>query len=84
MHQARPSRVGRTLTHWLDEQDLFQMDLARQTGISARTVNFLARGRTSVTPQMAIRLEQATGIAAWEWLKLSAWDQLERLRGEQR
>ena len=51
---------------------LAPVGLAQAMGISRARVHYILKGRISITPNTAIRLEIATGVEAEYWLKLQA------------
>ena len=51
---------------------LAPVGLAQAMGISRARMHYLLKGRTPITPNTAIRLEIATGLAAEYWLELQA------------
>lgn len=61
---------GDTLAEVLDERDMTQTDLARRTGLSIKHVNQIVNGAAPVTPETALLLERATGVAARVWSNL--------------
>lgn len=72
---------GETLRMWLDESGVTQTQLARQCGVSIKHVNSLVHGRVLLTPPMALKLEQFTGINARAWCLLESDFRLSLLRG---
>ena len=61
---------GDTLAEVLDERDMTQTDLARRTGLSIKHVNQIVNGAAPITPETALLLERATGVAARVWSNL--------------
>ena len=68
---------GEILAEALDERGMTQVELARRIGRPLKTVNEIAKGKAAITPETALQLEFALGIAARFWLDL------EREYGEQ-
>lgn len=63
---------GETLREQLENLEMSQADLARRTGLSTKTINQIALGAASLTPETALLLEKATGIPARIWNLLEA------------
>jgi DNA polymerase III epsilon subunit-like protein/DNA-binding MarR family transcriptional regulator len=72
---------GTLLARVLADQGITQAELAVRTGISAKHVNHVAGGRSPVTVSMAVKLEEALGIPAMEWLRADAGPAVNRYRG---
>lgn len=77
-------RPGDTLLETLEELDISQAELARRTGRPAKTINEIIKGKAAITPDTAIQLEHALGIAAsfWNNLERNYREALARLREE--
>ncbi|WP_460461112.1 helix-turn-helix transcriptional regulator [Angustibacter peucedani] len=63
---------GTRLRAWLDEHGMTQRAFADEVGLSYRHLNVLIKGRSALTPRMALRLERATSIPAMTWSRLEA------------
>ena len=60
---------------FLEPLGMSQMELAEWIGASYPRINELIHGKRGVTPDTALRLEQAFGMDAQFWLNLQlAWD----------
>lgn len=59
---------GELLADVLDDRRMRQSDLARATGYSTQQINHVVKGRSGVSPSMALRLEQALSVPAEFWL----------------
>jgi addiction module HigA family antidote len=57
-----------------------QEQIADILGSDRIAVNQLLNGRRSVSPEMALRLEAATGVGAIEWLTYQAHIDIEKAR----
>lgn len=75
-----PLTPGQVLVAWLRERGRTQAWLADRTQMTSQHVSQLCRGRISVTPATALRLENATGLQAEFWLHLSLFRQLAQER----
>ena len=70
-NQYQPDTVsppGATLQDALQERSMSQAELASRTGRPKKTVNEIIRGKTAITPDTAVELEQVLGIPARFWL----------------
>jgi addiction module HigA family antidote len=56
----------------LEEYGIKQEDLAKALGVSRLSVSQLVNNKRAITPDMALRLERVSGIAAEHWLELQA------------
>ncbi len=63
---------GETLSEWLEEDGMSQVELATRIGMSGKALNQILHGIAPVTPVTALRLESATGIPAKTWNSLQA------------
>lgn len=63
-----------------------QTDIARQAGISYLHLNAVLGGRRNPSPSLAVRLEQATGVAREIWVfgtpeeRRAAWNKAKEAR----
>lgn len=58
---------GELLLNLLEDRDLSQSDLARRMGRPTKTINEIVNGKAAITPDTAIQLELALGVAAGFW-----------------
>jgi HTH-type transcriptional regulator/antitoxin HigA len=75
---------GRLLQRELDARLLTQAQLALRTGLSTKHINLVVKGAASVSPDVAVTLEQVLGTPADTWLHLEAAYQAEQARTERR
>lgn len=60
---------------FLDPLEVSQSELARRIGVSFQAVNNIVRGRSGVSPEMALRLAAFLGTSEGSWMNLqTAWD----------
>jgi addiction module HigA family antidote len=60
---------------FLEPLGVSQIEFAERIGVSYVRLNAVVNGRRGVTPNTALRLEQATGMGADFWLGLQMdWD----------
>ena len=72
---------GATLQETIDHLGIDQKELAARTGLTAKTINQIIKGKAPLTPDTALRLERVTGLPARTWNNLEAnyREQLSRL-----
>jgi len=58
---------GDILEEWLEENDMSQAELVTRIGRPKKTINEIIKGKTAITPETAIQLENVTGINASFW-----------------
>ncbi len=75
---------GVTLEEVLEERAMSQADLARRTGLSEKHISQVINGKSSLSPDMAVRLEPVLGIRAATWNRLESGYQEARLRLQER
>ena len=71
-----PTHPGEMLLEeFIKPYGLTQTELAKRLGVSYPRLNEIIHGKRSVTPDTALRLEQALGMEAQFWLNLQqTWD----------
>jgi HTH-type transcriptional regulator/antitoxin HigA len=67
-----PIPPGELLAEVISELSMTQAELARRTGIAAHAISDLVRGKRAIQAELALKLEQATGVPAMLWLRLEA------------
>jgi HTH-type transcriptional regulator/antitoxin HigA len=63
---------GNTILEFLEEVGMTQREFAFRAGLSAKHLNQLVKGTVSLSPDVAERLENVTGIKARFWNRLEA------------
>lgn len=71
---------GRLLQREIDARGLSQAQLAAQTGLSTKHINLLIKGHASLSPDVAIALEQVLGSQAETWLRMEVGFQAHEAR----
>ncbi len=74
---------GQRLLEVLAERAMTQTELARRIGRPKKTVSELVKGRTAITAETALQLEQVLKVPAERWLELEALHQ-KRLAAKRR
>jgi HTH-type transcriptional regulator/antitoxin HigA len=77
---------GATLQETIDSLGMTQCDLALRTGMSAKTINEIIKGKAPITPDTSVLLERVTGVPArmWNNLETNYREQLARLADRER
>ena len=70
MPMKNPCHPGSLIKADIEELNLSVVDAAKALGISRQQLHSVIAGRTSVTPEMAVRLEKALGSTADMWLRM--------------
>lgn len=65
-----PTHPGAMIADFLEDLGMTQTEFADAIGVSRVRLNELMRGRRSMTPSTALRLEQTLGKPAYWWLGL--------------
>lgn len=63
---------GETLAEALEERGMTQAELAKRIGRPVKTINEIVKGKTAITAETALQLEQAFGIPARFWNNLES------------
>lgn len=63
---------GRTLLETIDSLGIDQKELAERTGLSAKTLNLIIKGKAPLTQQTAMLLERVTNVPARIWNNLES------------
>ena len=70
-----PAHPGRLIKNELDEMGVSVAGAAEALGVTRQQLYNVINGRSAVTPEMAVRLEQGIGSTAGTWLQMqSAFD----------
>lgn len=80
LNMKAPPHPGRLVRDTLDERKLSIASAAFGLGITRQQLHNVCVGRSSITPEMAVRLEKAFGGKAEVWLGLQAAHDLAEVR----
>jgi addiction module HigA family antidote len=72
MPMMNPSHPGRILKADLEALNLSVAEAAEGLGVSRQQLYNVINQKSSVTPEMAVRLEQGIGSTAETWLRIQA------------
>lgn len=71
---------GETLQEFVDSLAMTQVDLAKRTGLTTKTINEIIKGKAPITQETALKLESVFGTPASFWNNLEASYQETRAR----
>jgi addiction module HigA family antidote len=71
MNMHNPPHPGEIISEiYLAERQFSERELAAKLAVSPSTLNRVLRGKSSISPEMALRLSKALGRTAESWLDL--------------
>ena len=70
MEMKKPPHPGGLISDNLDELGLTVVDAAKRLDLSRQQLHNLISGRSAITPEMAIKLENVIGSTAETWLQM--------------
>lgn len=70
MRMKNPSHPGHLIKDSIDYLGLSVAEAARGLGITRQQLYRIVRGESGISPDVAIRLEQAIGSTADHWLRM--------------
>ena len=70
MEMKNPVHPGALVTECLEDLGMSVAEAAKGLGITRQQLHNVIAGRSSVTPEMAIRFEKAFGSTADTWLRM--------------
>jgi len=74
---------GDVLAAELELRGMTQQELAKRTGLTPKHIVALAKGKSAITPETAIKLERALGMPAQYWMNLESHYQEDLARLEE-
>ena len=80
MEMKNPAHPGQLVKACLDGLGFSVAEAAKGIGITCQQLHNVVAGRSSVTPEMAIRFEKAFGGTADTWLQMQANYDLAQMR----
>ncbi|MGO8944786.1 MAG: HigA family addiction module antitoxin [Syntrophobacteraceae bacterium] len=80
MEMKNPVHPGELVKACLDDLGLSVAEAAKGLGITRQQLHNVIAGRSSVTPEMAIRFEKAFGSTADTWLRMQMNYDLAQMR----
>lgn len=70
MRMHNPAHPGEVLREWLDGISI--TEAAKKLGITRVTLSRILNAKSSITPEMALRLSQALNTSAEMWLDMQS------------
>jgi antitoxin HigA-1 len=80
MEMKNPVHPGALVAECLEDLGLSVAEAAKGLGITRQQLHNVISGRSSVTPEMAVRFEKALGSTADTWLRMQANYDLAQVR----
>jgi addiction module HigA family antidote len=80
MRMKNPAHPGRLIKNELDEMGIGVADAAEALGVTRQQLYNVINGKSAVTPEMAVRLEQGIGSTADTWLRMQTAYDLAQVR----
>lgn len=71
---------GETLSEWLTQEEMTQVELARRAGLTPKHITQVVKGKVGISPEVAVAFERVTSIPARYWAQLDANYQTARHR----
>jgi len=65
-----PIHPGETLEELLETTGMSQIDLAKRTGLTPKTINEIVKGKSSISPETALKLAAVFGTSTEFWNNL--------------
>ncbi len=65
-----PTHPGELLADELEARELTQKKFAETLGVPCSVINEVIKGKRAMTPELAFKIEAATGIRAYMWMEL--------------
>ncbi|MEQ8906894.1 HigA family addiction module antitoxin [Ekhidna sp.] len=71
---------GELLRDELEAREMKQVELAKELGIAKNVMSEIISGKRNITPELAVRLEDALGIKAEFWMKYQVAYEIDKIR----
>lgn len=70
MPMKQPAHPGRIIKHSVEASGFNVTEAAKRLGVTRQTLSRLMNGKTSLSPDMAIRISKAFGSTPEHWLRM--------------
>lgn len=70
MPMKQPAHPGKLIKHSIDASGLSLTDAAKRLGVTRQTLSRVINGRTSLSPEMAVRVSKAFGSTVEHWMRM--------------
>jgi addiction module HigA family antidote len=66
----QPAHPGKLIKHAIEASGLSLTDAATRLGVTRQTLSRVINGRTSLSPEMAVRVSKAFGSTVEHWMRM--------------
>jgi antitoxin HigA-1 len=70
MPMKQPAHPGKLIKHSIEASGLSLTDAAKRLGVTRQTLSRVINGRTSLSPEMAVRVSKAFGSTVEHWMRM--------------
>jgi addiction module HigA family antidote len=70
MPMKQPVHPGKLIKHSIEASGLNLTDAAKRLGVTRQTLSRVINGRTSLSPEMAVRVSKAFGSTVEHWMRM--------------
>ncbi len=70
MPMKQPAHPGKLIKHSIEASGLNLTDAAKRLGVTRQTLSRVINGRTSLSPEMAVRVSKAFGSTVEHWMRM--------------
>ncbi len=70
MPMKQPAHPGKLIGHSIEASGLSLTDAAKRLGVTRQTLSRVINGRTSLSPEMAVRVSKAFGSTVEHWMRM--------------
>ncbi len=70
MPMKQPAHPGKLISHSIEASGLNLTDAAKRLGVTRQTLSRVINGRTSLSPEMAVRVSKAFGSTVEHWMRM--------------
>lgn len=70
MPMKQPVHPGKLVKHSIEASGLSLTDAAKRLGVTRQTLSRVINGRTSLSPEMAVRVSKAFGSTVEHWMRM--------------
>jgi len=84
MPKSKSQTAGEVLQKYIDDYQTNPFALSKEIGVQYQTVTHILKGKSRVTPQMAIRLSKHYGTTPNYWLDLQTQSEIAELQSDKK
>jgi addiction module HigA family antidote len=70
MPMNQPAHPGQLMKHSIEASGLSLTDAAKRLGVTRQTLSRVINGRTSLSPEMAVRASKVFGSTVEHWMRM--------------